>query len=111
MTTPRIEGLLPPSGYAVVIAIPACIRAVSNEIRPFQEGRIKRPHPECVLNGGNAASWSVKASRVSATTRPATDTTMRAGWPWMEIGWSGPGSLTMLFFSFALLFCSCSDHR
>src|ERR1700722_8099767 len=50
--------------------------------------------------GGYAASRSVNALPVSAITRPATDMTTRAGLRWMEIGWSGPGSLTCFSFIF-----------
>ena len=38
-----------------------------------------------------------------AITRPATDTTMRAGLRSIEIGWSGPGSLICFSFTFRLL--------
>src|ERR1700674_1160459 len=40
-----------------------------------------------------AASCSVKASRVSATVRPPTDTMTRNGFALIVIGWSGPGTL------------------
>jgi hypothetical protein len=80
----RIDGLLSSSRNTVVTAV-AFIRTVSCMIRLLQLGKIH------VLAWNIFHRWivrfaEVKALRVSATTRPATDTTTRAGLGWMEIG-------------------------
>ena len=87
----RVHRSLSAERNAVVGAI-ALVGAIGVMVRSFQQRHVDILLRD-VLDRGVTRSLNVRAFRVSAMTRPATDTVTRAGFESIVIGWLGPGSL------------------